>query len=161
MSVPVARPYCRAESERGNIDMYATAALDFENDVKSVFRNVVSCFSGDGTTIQIQGEVNGNLRVVHYSALASVPPSDQTRMGLHLRLDIRELWIVSLHVGVSFRSTGLWRQLVNAAEEIARTAGTPIVNVFPLVSARSFWLKMGYRSLGCNSRVLAKNISEE
>ncbi len=79
-------------------------------------------------------------------------------MELSLRLDIREMWIASLHVAVALRSVGLGRQLVQAAEAIARAAGVTVVNVLPLYSSDPFWVKMGYRPHPCTVRVLCKQV---
>lgn len=79
-------------------------------------------------------------------------------MELSLRLDIREMWIASLHVAVPFRSMGLGRQLVQAAEAIARAVGIAVVNVLPLYTSDPFWLKLGYRPHPCTVRVLCKQV---
>ena len=126
---------------------------------RSVLRRTVSCFSDDDTLVV--KEAHPNIRVVYSPARASGGPSDPTMIRLCLRRDTAEMWIGSLHVAVPFRSKGLGRQLVQAAEEFARAAGVAIVNVLPLYSSHPFWAKMGYRSHPCTSRVLSKHVPTE
>lgn len=117
----------------------------------------MSCFSDDDTLVLTKA--HRSVRIIYSSARASVAPSDLTEMELRLRHGTEEMWIGSLHVAVPFRRMGLGRQLVEAAEEIARAAGVAVINVFPLYSSRSFWLKMGYRSHLATSGVLSKYVN--
>lgn len=130
---------------------------DIEDAVQCVFRKVVSCFSGDDTLV-IE-KVHRNIRIVYSSKRASVLPSDLTGMELNLCLDTEEMWIGSLHIAVPFRAIGLGRQLVHAAEEVARVTEFRTINVLPIYSTRSFWLKMGYRSHRCTAHVLSKSVN--
>ena len=68
------------------------------------------------------------------------------------------VWIAWLHIAFSFRSAGLGRQLVRAAEGIAYALGLCVVNVFPLYGSHPFWLKLGYQSHPYTSRVLCKHL---
>ncbi len=139
--------------------MNAYAASEIENVVHRVFRNVVSCFNSDDTLVI--GKVNQNIRIVYSSERTSVLPSDLTGMELHFSLDTKEMWISSLRVAVPFQSIGLGRQLVFAAEEVARVTGVATMNVLPVNASQSFWLKMGYRSHRCTARVLSKSINTQ
>ena len=130
---------------------------DIEEVVHCMFRNVVSCFSSDDTLF-IE-KINQNIRIVYSSKRASVLPSDLTGMELHLSLDAKEIWISSLHVAVPFRSTGIGRQLVHAAEEVARVIEFETINVLPVNASQSFWLKMGYRPHRCTAKVLSKSVN--
>lgn len=130
---------------------------DIEEVVHCVFRNVVSCFSSDDTLF-IE-KINKNIRIVYSSKRASVLPSDPTGMELRISLDAKEIWISSLHVAVPFRSTGIGRQLVHAAEEVARVIEFETINVLPVNANQSFWLKMGFRSHRCTARVLFKSVN--
>ena len=132
-------------------------AHDIENTVKWIFRKMVPYFNSDDTFIY--EKVHQNVKIVYYSKLVSVPPSDLTGIELYLCLDTGKIWIGALHVAVSFRSIGLGRQLVRAAEEVARSMDFRNINVFPLQSSRSFWLKMGYQPHYCTSRVLSKSVN--
>ena len=137
------------------MDQYIVS--DIEEVVHCVFRNLVSCFSSDDTLF-IE-KINQNIRIVYSSKRASVLPSDLTGMELHLSLDAREIWISSLHVAVPFRSTGIGRQLVHAAEEVTRVIEFETINVLPVNASQSFWLKMGFRSHRCTARVLFKPVN--
>ena len=130
---------------------------DIEDVVHCVFRKVISCYSSDDTLVL--EKVNQNIQIVYSSKRASVLPSDLTGMELHRSLDAKEIWISSLHVAVPFQSIGLGRQLVHAAEEFARTIGIKIINVLPIHSSQSFWLKMGYKPHRCTARVLSKSVN--
>ena len=130
---------------------------DMENTVKWIFRKMVPYFNSDDTFIC--EKVHRNVKIVYYSKLVSVPPSDLTGIELYLCLDTGEIWIGALHVAVSFRSIGLGLQLVHAAEEVARSMDFRNINVFPLQLSRSFWLKMGYRTHCCTNRALSKSLN--
>lgn len=137
--------------------MNSYTALEIEDIVHYVFSNVVSCFSSDDTLFV--EKVNNNIRVVYFLKRASVLPSDLTGMELKLSLKTREMWISSLHVAVPFRSKGFGRQLVHAAEEVARVTEFETINVLPILSSQSFWSKMGFRSHRCTARVLSKSMN--
>lgn len=130
---------------------------DIEDIAHHVFRKVVSCFSNDDTLV-IE-KVHQHIRIVYSSKRASSQPPDSTWMEINLCLDTEEMWIGSLHIAVLFRSIGLGRQLVHAAEEFARETEFRTINVLPVYSTRSFWLKMGYRSHRCTARVLSKSVN--
>ncbi len=137
--------------------MNSYTALEIEDIVHCIIRNVVSCFSRDDTLFV--EKVNQNIRIVYSSKQASVLPSDLTGMELQLSLKTREMWISSLHVAVPFRLKGFGRQLVHAAEEVARVTEFETINVLPVLSSQSFWLKMGFRSHRCTARVLSKSMN--
>ena len=145
----------RIQSVRSKMNTYTLS--DIEDVVHCVFRKVISCYSSDDTLVL--EKVNQNIRIVYSSERTSVLPSDPTGMELNFFLDTEEMWISSLHVSVPFRSTGLGRQLVHAAEVFARTIGIKIINVLPIYSSQSFWLKMGYKPHRCTARVLHKSVN--
>ena len=124
--------------------------------VRRVLRRTLSCFSDEDVLAVWEGRAN--VRIAYSPLQASGGPGERTTMRLSLRRDTDDLWISSLHVAVPFRSMGLGRQLVQAAEAIARAAGVTLVSVFPLYSSHAFWLKMGYRPMGCTSRVLSRQV---
>lgn len=130
---------------------------DIEDIVHHVFGKVVSCFSNDDTLV-IE-KVHQNIRIVYSSKRASSQPPDLTWMELHLCLDTEEMWIGSLRVAVPFRLIGIGRQLVKAAEEVASAIEFGTINVLPIRSSQSFWLKMGYRSHRCTAHVLSKSVN--
>jgi len=132
-------------------------AFEVEDIMHYVFSNTVSCFSSDDTLFV--EKVNQNIRIVYSSKRASVLPSDLTGMELHLSFDTKGMWISSLHVAVPFRSKGFGRQLVHAAEEVARVTEFETINVLPVLSSQSFWLKMGFRSHRYTARVLSKSMN--
>ena len=80
-------------------------------------------------------------------------------MECRIHFDTNHLWIGSLQVSTSFRSRGLGRQLVDAAEEIACEMGVRTVSVLPLLSAQGFWSRMGYRAHPGMARVLSKELA--
>jgi len=139
--------------------MNADIECNIGDIVRSVVRRSVSCFSNDDILI-VKNE-HRYVRIIYAPVRASVPYSDLTAIQLCLRLDTEEMWIGSLQVAVPFRSMGLGRQLVQAAEEIARATGVAIINVLPLYSSHPFWTKMGYRPHPCTSRVLCKYVLTE
>ncbi len=130
---------------------------DVEDAVHGVFKKVVSCYSSDNNLI-IKKE-HQNILIVYSSKGTSSQPSDLTEIELNLCLDKEEMWIGSLHVAVPFRSIGIGRQLVHAAEEVARVIGFKIINVLPVHLTQSFWLKMGYQPHRCTARVLSKSVN--
>ena len=132
-------------------------AHDIENMAICIFRKEVSFFSKNDTLIY--EKVHRNVKIVYYSKLLSDIQSDLTGIELYFCLDTGEIWIGALHVAVSFRSIGLGLQLVRAAEEVARSMDFRNINVFPLQSSRSFWLKMGYKPHRCTARVLHKSVN--
>lgn len=81
---------------------------------------------------------------------------EPTRISFNLRFDTNEMWIGFLHVALPLRSVGLGRQLVRAAEESGRTLGMNAVCVFPLRSAQSYWLQLGYRPHQYTAKVLSR-----
>ncbi len=46
-----------------------------------------------------------------------------------------------------------------AAEAVACAARIALIHVFPLLAARSFWVRNAYRHQACTSRVLSKWVS--
>ena len=137
--------------------MNSYTAFEFEDIMHCIFRNVISCFSRDDPLFV--EKVNQNIRIVYSSKRASVLPYDLTGMELQLSLKTREMWISSLHVAVPFRSKGFGRQLVHTAEEVARVTEFETINVLPVLSSQSFWLKMGFRSHRYTARVLSKSMN--
>ena len=131
--------------------------LDMENAVKCAFRKMFSCFSSDDTIVY--EKVHRNVRIVYYSKILSISPSDLTCIELNFCLDTEDMWIGLLHVAKPFRSVGLGSQLVRAAEEVAHLMGLRNINVFPLHHTESFWLKMGYRPHYRTARVLSKYVN--
>lgn len=131
-------------------------AHDIENMAICIFRKEVSFFSKNDTLIY--EKVHRNVKIVYYSKLLSDIPSDLTGIEFYFCLDTGEIWIGSLNVAVSFRSIGIGRQLVHAAEEVARSIDYESINVFPLQLGCSFWLKMGYRPHNSTARVLSKSV---
>ena len=98
------------------------------------------------------------IRMANIAARTSPDARDVTSVELGFQSDRNEMWISSLSVPTPFRSIGLGRQLVQAAENVARQMGVRIINVFPLTSARSFWDKMGYRPHPRTARVVWKRV---
>ncbi len=137
--------------------MNTYAISDIEAVVQCLFRKIIFCYSSDDTLF-IE-KVNHNITIVYSSKRTSVHTSDPTGMEINLCLDTEEIWISSLHVAFPFQSIGLGRQLVHVAEEFVRTIGIKIINVLPVHSSLSFWLKMGYRSHRCTARVLSKSVN--
>ena len=66
------------------------------------------------------------------------------------------MWIGSLRVATQFREKSLGTQLVEAAEAIAYAARIEVIHVFPLLAARPFWIKNGYRNRDGTTRVVSK-----
>jgi len=134
-------------------------AQDVEGVVRSAFARTLSCYGSEDSLIL--DRVSEAVKIAYCSSRASAGPSDQTKMEIGCSFDTGEMWIGSLRVAVPFRSTGLGRELVNAAEEIARSTGMTIVSVLPFDLARPFWLKMGYQPHRCTSRALSKRVNAE
>lgn len=99
-----------------------------------------------------------DVQVTYCCRRASDAPHDLTCLRLRFYLDTGVLWIGNLHVAASFRLRGLGRQFVQASEITARKLGMRSVHVFPFLSSRSFWWKMGYRPHPCTARVLTLNL---
>ena len=131
-------------------------AHDIENMATCIFRKKVSFFSNNDTLIY--KKVHQNIKIVYYSKLVSDLPSDLTGIELYFCLDTKDMWIGSLHIAASFRSIGIGRQLVRAAEEVAHFINFESINVFPIQSSRSFWLKLGYRPHCSTYRALSKSL---
>ena len=130
---------------------------DIENMAIKIFRKEVSFSSNND--ILIYEKVHRNVKIIYYLKLVSVPPSDLSGIELNLCLDTGEIWIGALHVSASFRSNGIGRQLVRAAEEVARSIDFKNINIFPLKPSQSFWLKMGFQPHHCTVRVLSKSLN--
>ena len=99
-----------------------------------------------------------DVQVIYCCRRASEDPHDRTCLRLRFCLDTGVLWIGDLHVVASFRLRGLGRQLVRASEITARKLGMHSAHVFPFLSSRSFWGKMGYRPHPCTARVLTLDL---
>ena len=132
-------------------------ALRVEQVARRVFLETVSVFSADDTVIAERGL--RDVSIVYTSAGASASSWDLTRIALRLHVEVGEMWIGSLRVAVSFRSKGLGTRLVVAAERIARAARIEVIHVLPLLTARSFWRRNGYRHQVCTARVVSKYMS--
>lgn len=145
-----------AESQPTSVNVDTDTASDIERIVQHVYRKEIP-FSHSGDTVVVE-KMHQNVEIVYSSRQTSAAPSDPTVIKLRLRLEVREMWIGDLHISMPFRTSGLGRQLVAAAEEVARATGMGTVNVFPLRAAWDFWLKMGYRPHHCMARVLSKSV---
>lgn len=99
-----------------------------------------------------------SVQVTYCCRRASEDPHDLTCLRLRFYLDTGILWIGYLHVAAPFRLRGLGRQFVQASEITARKLGMRSVHVFPFLTSRSFWWKMGYRPHPCTARVLTLNL---
>lgn len=130
---------------------------DIETEVKNVFRKEISCFRDDDITIR--NEANRVVHIKYNSQPLSTSPYNSTEIDLYFCLDTKYMWISSLHVAASFRSIGIGRQLVHAAEETARSMDFKNICVFPLQSSKSFWEKLGYRVHYCTYRALSKTLT--
>ena len=124
--------------------------------VPTAFGEAFSYYSQADPLVLEEGQFE--IRIFYVSLRTSPDPSNVTRVTLHFRFDTNEMWIGSLSVATPFRLIGLGRQLVEAAETIARAIGIPSVKVYPFTSARSFWEKMGYCPHRCTARVLSKDV---
>ncbi len=134
-------------------------AQDVEGVVRSALAGTLSCYDSEDSLIL--DRASGLVEIAYCSSRASAGPSDETKMELSFSFDTGEMWIGSLRVAVPFRSTGLGRELVSAAEKIARSIGITTVSVLPFDSARPFWLKVGYQPHRCTSRALSKRVDAE
>jgi len=139
--------------------MDSDTAQDVEGVVRAALARTLSCYRSEDSLIVDQ--VSGAVEIAYSSSRASAGDSDQTGMEIRSFPGSGEMWIGSLRVAVPFRSTGLGRELVKAAEEIARSTGMTIISVMPFDSARGFWLKMGYQPHRSTSRALSKQVRAE
>jgi len=121
-----------------------------------VLRRMVGCFD-DVDEIAVDVDHNG-VCVVYTSTRNTLAANDLTQMKC--RADIRsgQMWVADLRVASPLRSNGIGRQLVAAAETLAAHLGLRTLNAFPLVSARRFWIKMGYTSHPNMARVVKKDL---
>lgn len=138
-------------------EVKADFASGIENIVRDVLRKELPFFCRDDA-LTLEKTCHG-FRITYSSTQASVSPSDATVLKLRLQRDVREMWIGDLRVGTRFRMAGFGRQLVTAAEGVARATGMAEVNVLPLSSSRDFWLKMGYAPHRHTARVLSKPVN--
>jgi GNAT superfamily N-acetyltransferase len=129
-------------------------APHIEQIVRRVFRWVVSLQSDGDTVVVERGQ--RDVSITYSSASASAATWDRTGIALRLHLDVGEMWIGSLRVAVRFREKGMGTQLVAAAEAIACAARIEVIHVFPLLGAKPFWIKNGYRDRDGTTRVLSK-----
>lgn len=109
-------------------------------------------------------DVDELLRMVclsYVSGQASNGSDDLTRVQLTFHHDKNVMWIRNLRVASVSRLHGLGRQLVWAAERLARTVGICRINLMPLMPlspARPFWEKLGYAPHPRMRKVLTKRL---
>ena len=106
----------------------------------------------------VEGGIH-RLKLTYVSSRTSPDPQDITRVELCFHFNSREMWIGWLTVSTRLRLSGVGSQLVKVAETISRATGVQSIRVFPLVSANSFWKKMGYAPHLRAARVLCKELS--
>ena len=134
---------------------YGVMDADITSNLENTERRV-HCFSSDDRIII--NETRRDIHIFYSPARTSVPPFDLTKIEVLIHPHTGTVWIAWLHIAFSFRSAGLGRQLVRAAEGIAHALGLCVVNVFPLYGSHPFWLKLGYQSHPYTSRVLCKHL---
>jgi GNAT superfamily N-acetyltransferase len=123
---------------------------------KGSLRESVACYQERDSL-----EVDELLRRVRLSYVSKKTPSrchDFTGVQLVFDPDKAVMWIRYLQVASESRSCGLGRQLVHAAEHLARKVGVHTINLMPLSPARPFWRKMGYVPHPRLTRVLTKRL---
>ena len=103
-------------------------------------------------------EVQGRLRAAYY--LREAPPSAGEIARVHLRLDLErhEAWIGKVEIAAPYRSQGLGRRIVRAAEVAARRLGIRTINLYPLFGSEPFWRRVGYGPGHRTARVLSKTL---
>ena len=136
------------------MNLRSSTAQPIGETVRTAFGEAFSYYSEADPLVVEEGKFE--IRISYVSLRTSPDPSNVTCVTLHFRFDANEMWIGSLSVAIPFRSNGLGRQLVEAAETIARAIEIPSVMVYPFTSARSFWEKMGYCPHCWRARVLSK-----
>ena len=103
-------------------------------------------------------ELLRRVRLSYVSEKTSSGCDDFTGVQLIFDPDKNVMWIRDLRVASVSRSCGLGRQLVHAAERLARKVGVRTINLMPLTSARRFWQKMGYTQHPRVTRILTKRL---
>lgn len=131
------------------------SVLGIEDIARTVLRKAFHFYHDEDTLVLEIAEQS--VRIAYSASQVSESPTDLTGIRLSLWFDVQELWIGDLFVSVPFRSKGLGRQLVQAAEMIAHETGIEVVHVFPIHSSQSFWLKLGYVPHRYTARVLSKS----
>lgn len=124
---------------------------------RTIFGEVFPHFSPDDQIVV--EERTRPLILTYVSSRMSPDARDLTRLELCFHLDRSEMWISWLAVATQLRLVGVGSQLVNVAETIAQAIGVQSICVFPLVSANTFWEKMGYFSHLGAARVLCKQLN--
>ncbi len=122
---------------------------------RKILSEAVSCFD-DEDTLVVEKELDQVS--IRYCSVQASAGKEATCLRLSLRCDGSEMWIRDVHVAASFRSAGLGRQLVRAAEGIAGELEIEVVSAYPLGSSGSFWQKMGYRRHRSTARALSKSV---
>ncbi len=85
-------------------------------------------------------------------------PGNVTQVRLAWRSTLEELWIGYLHVASQFRGRGLGKRLVLASEQLAYRLNARSIQVYPLQSAREFWLDRGFAPHPRTARVVIKRV---
>jgi GNAT superfamily N-acetyltransferase len=123
---------------------------------KGSLRESVSCYQ-EADKLDVD-ELLRMVRLSYVSAIASDSHEDFTGMQLTFHSDKNLMWIRNLRVASVSRSHGLGRQLVYAAERVAREVGVGRINLMPLTPARTFWEELGYTPHPRATRVLTKRL---
>jgi GNAT superfamily N-acetyltransferase len=132
---------------------------DLYKTVRTIFQKGFSCFHRDDLIVVRRDR--GQIRIRYVATTISSDPGDITGVQLRLGFDANEMWIGSLTVGAPFRSLGLGKQLAQSVERLARELKLSFIHLFPLVAARSFWSKLGYRPHPRMARVLRKDVAAD
>ena len=135
----------------------AGAANDVEQVVRIILAEGFSPYDRDDLLV-IEGWQR-QTSIAYVSTQSSAALGDITGVEFRCSHGAKEMWLGSLRIATPFRLTGLGRQLVGVAETIAREIGMGVINVFPLMSSRLFWEKMGYGPHPHTSRVMRKIVN--
>ncbi len=135
----------------------AVASDTIPGIARSVLQDTVSCYD-KGDKVIVEAGRRG-VRVAYHSVRLSRSARDVTRLEIHLDFRRRQMWVDDLRIAPALQSNGIGRQLVAAVERIALACGLRTVRVFPLMSARHFWSKMGYTSDLRTARVVTKELT--
>jgi len=123
---------------------------------KGSLRESVACYQ-EADRLDVD-ELLRTVQLSYVSGKASNSHEDFTGVQLTFHPDKNVMWIRDLRVASMSRSRGLGRQLVHAAEHLAREVGVRRINLMPLTPARTFWEKLGYAPHPRVTRVLTKRL---
>lgn len=124
--------------------------------LREALQSGYSLFDEARDHLSVDPTTNG-VRMFYRSAATSPTEADSTWMELRYYRYSHQMWIGFLRVAIPHRGKGIGRRLALVAEDVSNALEAESILVFPLFSARSFWLELGYKQSARTARVMLKS----